>query len=109
MLSSFGLHNGATFGELLKAWRHARLHAFDHVGARYKNPDAVALGRLGGKKGGLARAEKLSKKRRSEIARTAAQARWHKQLCAECGKYPADSSSSLCAGCEAYREHTAIY
>ncbi len=41
-----------------------------------KNPHAVALGRMGGKKGGPARAKKLSKKRRSEIARVAAQARW---------------------------------
>ena len=44
-----------------------------------KNPAAVALGRLGGKKGGPARAEKLSKKRRSEIAKKAAQARWAKR------------------------------
>ncbi len=42
-----------------------------------KNPAAVALGRLGGRKGGPARAEKLSASRRSEIARLAAQARWH--------------------------------
>jgi hypothetical protein len=41
-----------------------------------KNPAAVALGRLGGAKGGKARAEKLSAKRRSEIAKGAAQARW---------------------------------
>lgn len=41
-----------------------------------KNPAAVALGRLGGLKGGKARAKKLSKKRRQEIARIAAQARW---------------------------------
>jgi len=41
-----------------------------------KNPAAVALGRLGGLKGGKARAEKLSKERRQEIARIAAQARW---------------------------------
>jgi len=41
-----------------------------------KNPAAVALGRLGGKKGGKARAEKLSAERRSEIARKAASARW---------------------------------
>ena len=41
-----------------------------------KNPAAVALGRLGGLKGGKARAKKLSKKRRSEIAKKAAQARW---------------------------------
>lgn len=41
-----------------------------------KNPAAVALGRLGGKKGGKARAEKLSQKERSEIALKAAKARW---------------------------------
>ena len=41
-----------------------------------KNPAAVALGRLGGKKGGYARAVKLSAKRRAEIARHAAKTRW---------------------------------
>lgn len=43
-----------------------------------KNPYAVELGRLGGKKGGKARAEKLSPEQRSEIAKKAAQARWKK-------------------------------
>jgi len=43
-----------------------------------KNPAAVALGRLGGLKGGKARAESLSKKKRAEIARLAAAARWKK-------------------------------
>ncbi len=43
-----------------------------------KNPHAVALGRKGGKKGGLARAKALSPERRSEIARLAVQARWKK-------------------------------
>ena len=43
-----------------------------------KNPAAVALGRLGGLKGGLARANKLSKTRQSEIAKNAALARWGK-------------------------------
>lgn len=46
------------------------------VGPPEKNPAAVALGRLGGLKGGKARAEKLSPKKRSEIAKRAAQARW---------------------------------
>jgi hypothetical protein len=41
-----------------------------------KNPAAVALGRLGGLKGGAARAATLSKRRRAEIARRAANARW---------------------------------
>jgi len=44
-----------------------------------KNPHAVALGRLGGQKGGKARAEKLTKEQRSEIARKAAMARWEKK------------------------------
>lgn len=43
-----------------------------------KNPAAVALGRLGGLKGGKARAASLSKKDRSEIAKKAAAARWKK-------------------------------
>lgn len=41
-----------------------------------KDPAAVALGRKGGLKGGPARAAKLSAKKRSEIARKAAAARW---------------------------------
>lgn len=41
-----------------------------------KNPAAVALGRLGGIKGGAARAKNLSAKRRSQIAKKAAKARW---------------------------------
>jgi len=43
-----------------------------------KNPAAVALGRLGGLKGGKARNEKLSPERRKEIAQKAAMARWKK-------------------------------
>ena len=42
-----------------------------------KNPAAVALGRLGGIKGGKARAEKLSSEERQAIARKAANARWN--------------------------------
>lgn len=43
-----------------------------------KNPAAVALGHLGGLKGGNARAKKLSPERRKEIAKIAANARWKK-------------------------------
>ncbi len=43
-----------------------------------KNPAAVALGRLGGLKGGKARADKLSPERRKEIAQNAVEARWAK-------------------------------
>ncbi|MDO8491280.1 MAG: hypothetical protein Q7T04_04625 [Dehalococcoidia bacterium] len=41
-----------------------------------KNPAAVALGHLGGKKGGPARAKKLTPEQRKEIAKIAATARW---------------------------------
>ena len=41
-----------------------------------KNPLAVALGRLGGLKGGHARAAAMTKNQRSESAANAAQARW---------------------------------
>jgi len=41
-----------------------------------KDPHAVALGRLGGLKGGPARAKKLSAKRRSEIAGKSVSVRW---------------------------------
>lgn len=44
-----------------------------------KNPHAVELGRLGGKKGGKARAAKLTAEERSEIARKAARARWARE------------------------------
>jgi hypothetical protein len=41
-----------------------------------KNPAAVALGKLGGRKGGAARAAALSPARRKAIAKKAARARW---------------------------------
>jgi hypothetical protein len=44
-----------------------------------KNPAAVALGRLGGLKGGAARAAKLGPQKRSQIAAKAAKARWEKK------------------------------
>ena len=43
-----------------------------------KNAAAVALGKLGGLKGGKARAQSLTAKKRSEIAKKAAKARWEK-------------------------------
>ena len=43
-----------------------------------KNPAAVALGRLGGLKGGRVRPERLTSARRVEIAKKAAWARWGK-------------------------------
>jgi hypothetical protein len=43
-----------------------------------KNPAAVALGRLGGIKGGKARAAKLTAEQRAEIAKKAARKRWNR-------------------------------
>ena len=47
-------------------------------GVATKNPAAVALGKLGGLKGGPARAQKLSPQRRKAIAKKAAKSRWKK-------------------------------
>lgn len=44
-----------------------------------RNPHAVALGRIGGQKGGKARAEKLSPAQRKRIAKKAAVARWSRK------------------------------
>jgi hypothetical protein len=43
---------------------------------KVKNPAAVALGRLGGLKGGKARADSMTPERRKEIAQRAAKQRW---------------------------------
>lgn len=51
-----------------------------------KNPAAVALGRLGGLKGGKARAAKLSASARKRIAANAAKARWSKKPQKNAGK-----------------------
>jgi hypothetical protein len=46
---------------------------------RVKNPAAVALGKLGGSKGGKIRAQRLSGERKKEIAQQAAKARWARE------------------------------
>ena len=54
--------------------------AKEHLPAiKEKNPAAVALGRLGGLKGGKARAKKLSAEMRIKIAKKAALKRWSKK------------------------------
>ena len=50
----------------------------DKIEPPKKNPHAQALAALGASKGGKARAEGLSKRRRKEIAKKAAKARWRK-------------------------------
>lgn len=54
-------------------------HIIAKTEAPTKNPAAVALGRLGGLKGGKARASKLTGDERSESARNAAIALWKKK------------------------------
>ena len=51
----------------------------DEMSVGNKNPAAMALGRLGGLKGGKARAKKLSPRKRKQIATEAARARWGKK------------------------------
>ncbi len=50
--------------------------AADATSDNGKNPAAVALGRLGGLKGGKARADALSSAQRTKIAKKAAESRW---------------------------------
>lgn len=88
MLDRFGILSAAVPDSKRKRKSVAANHvAFDEVGgpangidahsaANGKNPAAVILGRLGGLKGGKARAASLSKRRRIEIAKSAAAARW---------------------------------
>ena len=56
-----------------------------------KNPAAVALGRLGGLKGGKARADALTDEERSAAARKAVQASWNRQT-------PLDHVGVVCVG-----------
>ena len=60
-------------GELLEKLDESMARS---VRNKQKNPAAVALGKLGGQRGGKARADKLSLEERREIARKAAAARW---------------------------------
>ena len=58
----------------------------EHVAPGEKNPYAASLGRLGGLKGGPARAHKLSAKQRRDIAVKAARARWGKKNAERSGR-----------------------
>jgi hypothetical protein len=60
--------------------RHIRIGTMPK---KKKNPHAVALSKLGAKKGGKARAAKLSPEQRREIAQRAARARWSKDQSSE--------------------------
>lgn len=57
-----------------------------------KDPAAVVLGRKGGKKGGPARAAKLTPQQRSESARNAVRARWAKAKAGKGSTVASDTS-----------------
>ncbi len=63
-----------------RAKRIADIATGDHEDDPYegKSPFAVELGRMGGLKGGKARANALTPEQRKEIAAKAARARWKK-------------------------------
>ena len=63
----------------LIAARVVEISTGEPVKPKQKNAAAVALGRLGGLKGGRARAEKTTAEQRSEIAQRAAKQRWAKE------------------------------
>jgi len=71
------------------------------MSVREKNPDAVALGRLGGLKGGPARLKKLTPQRRREIAVKAVKTRWNSQqvFCEECGYWSTGKPGDRCPKC----------
>jgi hypothetical protein len=57
-----------------------RLEVVARRGLEARNPHAAALGRLGGLKGGPARASALTPERRRQIALKAARSRWSKRI-----------------------------
>ena len=71
--------NQLAYQVMLEATGQAPKQRPDQPTELHKNPHAVALGQLGGLKGGPARAAKLSPRKRSQIAAKAAQARWGKK------------------------------
>ncbi len=81
MLERTSKRRPADLNKLAASIAHAATKGEPEVspGDEEKNPHAVALGRLGGLKGGKARAEKLTPEERSEIARRAAKTRWGKK------------------------------
>lgn len=68
--------NELAFALVAEATDENRQRSAELPQAPEKNPAAVALGRLGGLKGGKARAQLLTAEKRREIATNAALARW---------------------------------
>lgn len=72
MQKAHGIPLGGAWADIVK--KVAQEHGA--AGSQEKNPNAVALGHLGGRKGGKARAAALAPGRRSEIAKQGGEARW---------------------------------
>ena len=70
---------GDVIGTAVKVMKIATGEIEEDTDDSGKDPAAVALGRKGGKKGGKARADKLTPEERSEIARRATRERWRKK------------------------------
>ena len=74
-----GMHKRSSRGDVVQnALRVVEISTRGPLRPRQKNPAAVALGKLGGAKGGRARAEKLTPESRKAIAQQAARTRWAK-------------------------------
>jgi len=71
--------NETAYSGLQEIIRRDELRDATETNGHGKNPAAVALGKLGGKKGGPARAASLSAAKRKSIAKKAAEARWNKK------------------------------
>jgi len=62
-----------------EATKNTEIIEIETIQIEGKNPNAVALGRLGGLKGGKVRAERLTPEQRKEIAQKAARKRWDRK------------------------------
>jgi len=72
-------HNASTHKQKIEAQRYQPPSPVPTQDPTHeKTPNAVAFGKLGGKKGGDARAKKLTPERRKEIAEKAARVRWNR-------------------------------
>jgi len=88
-----GKQGSEDFAEIaFRVFRQATEEELPEEQSQDKNPAAVALGRLGGLRGGHARAAKLTKEQRSDIARRAVLVRWERQR-AERDKSEAEMST----------------
>ncbi|MFA5079056.1 MAG: histone H1 [Dehalococcoidia bacterium] len=75
--SDFAVTSFRVVDQVIKDTETIEIETIQYEG---KNPHAVALGKLGGSKGGKIRAAKLTPEQRKEIAQKAARKRWKKEI-----------------------------